>query len=115
MNKRGQALVEFILVIPVLIMILFSIIDFGNIYYHKILLEGKFDQVIEMYRANKTFNDILTNLQKEDTQISFQITNQNNQFLDFKISQKLKLITPGLELILGQPFKIEVNRVVPYE
>ena len=38
-NKKGQALAEFIILVPVLFMILFSILDFGQIYYQKYLLK----------------------------------------------------------------------------
>ena len=32
MNKKGQALVEFILVLPILLLIVISMIDIGNIF-----------------------------------------------------------------------------------
>ena len=31
MNKRGQALIEFVLVLPVLLLLIFAFIDFGRI------------------------------------------------------------------------------------
>ena len=35
MNRKGQALVEFVLILPIFIMILFSIVDFGMIFNKK--------------------------------------------------------------------------------
>ena len=35
MNKKGQALVEFILILPVLLLILMAMIDIGNIFLKK--------------------------------------------------------------------------------
>ena len=32
MNRKGQALIEFVLILPVFLMILFLVIDFGTIY-----------------------------------------------------------------------------------
>ena len=40
-NHRGQALVEFVVVLPILIMLLFATIDFGLIIYNKSKLESK--------------------------------------------------------------------------
>ena len=35
MNKKGQALVEFILILPVLLLIIIGMIDIGNIFLSK--------------------------------------------------------------------------------
>ena len=32
MNNKGQALIEFVLILPVFLFILFAVIDFGMIY-----------------------------------------------------------------------------------
>ena len=40
MNRKGQALVEFVLILPIFIMILFSIVDFGMIFNKKNELEN---------------------------------------------------------------------------
>ena len=41
-NKKGQALVEFVVIMPIFIMLLISIIDLGNIIYKKYHLEYDF-------------------------------------------------------------------------
>jgi Flp pilus assembly protein TadG len=46
-NKRAQALIEFVLVLPILIMLLFSIIDFGTILIRKSELENKINEAYE--------------------------------------------------------------------
>ena len=40
MNRKGQALVEFVLILPVFILILFAIVDFGTILSKKNELEN---------------------------------------------------------------------------
>ena len=35
MNRRGQALVEFVLILPIFLLILFTIVDFGNLLAKK--------------------------------------------------------------------------------
>ena len=48
MNRKGQALVEFVLILPIFIMILFSIVDFGMIFNKKNELENISVDVVNM-------------------------------------------------------------------
>lgn len=41
MNKKGQALIEFVLILPIFLMILFVIVDFGNLLYSKNKLQNQ--------------------------------------------------------------------------
>jgi len=55
-NRRGQAMVEFALVLPILLLLLCGIIDFGWLYYNQITLnnaarEGARYAVIHYYTA----------------------------------------------------------------
>ena len=51
-NKKAQALVEFVLILPILIMILFSIIDFGNIFVTKSNLENKINDAYQVLKES---------------------------------------------------------------
>ena len=44
-NNRGQALVEFILILPVFLMIILCMIDFGKIFYEKYALQNDLDLI----------------------------------------------------------------------
>ena len=74
-NNKGQALVEFIIIIPVLIFILFALIDFGNIILQKYKLEDSMDTISELYLVNDTsgINSYLT-----DTGITASFEKQDN-------------------------------------
>ena len=50
MNKKGQALVEFILILPVFIFLIFSVYDFGIIFNKKNALENISTDIIELYK-----------------------------------------------------------------
>ena len=56
-NQKAQALIEFVLILPVLIMFLFSIIDFGTIFIRKSELENKIN---DAYEAAKSSTDVST-------------------------------------------------------
>ena len=40
MNKKGQALIEFVMILPILLLIVFALVDFGRIILCRIHLEG---------------------------------------------------------------------------
>ena len=58
MNNRGQALVEFVLILPILIIILFSVIDFGMIYSSKSTLENDSADIIDLFKGGSTIDEI---------------------------------------------------------
>ena len=114
MNRKGQALVEFVLIVPILIMILFCMIDFGKILYSRINLESKIDKVISLYEEEKTYDEIKKIINKDD-KVNIKITNKDNEYVEFSLSKEIEIITPGLNAILDNPFENKITRVVYYE
>lgn len=115
MNKRGQALVEFVLIVPVLIMIMFCMIDFGRILYYRINLESKIDKAISLYEEEKTFEEIKKVMNKDDNDIKLSITNKDNEYVEFALTKDVEIITPGLNIVLDNPFETKITRTVYYE
>ena len=58
MNRKGQALVEFVLILPIFIMILFSIVDFGMIFNKKNELENISIDIINLLNNNNKIEEI---------------------------------------------------------
>ena len=56
-NSRGQALVEFLLIIPVLMLIILAFIDVGNIIISKYKLEDQMSTVVNLYE-NDSLSEI---------------------------------------------------------
>ena len=69
MNRRGQALIEFVLIVPILILILFVIVDFGNIFYSKYELENQSIDIVRMIRSGSSEEDILDIYSKLDNHL----------------------------------------------
>ena len=109
-NNKGQALVEFILILPVILAILLVIIDLGKIFNEKNTLENTSIDIIELYKNGKSIEEIKNKY--NDISIT---TNIDNNYLTIKLKKEIEIITPGLNIVLDNPYPIEVERVVYYE
>lgn len=111
MNKKGQALVEFVIILPVLLMILFVMIDFGLIIYNKSKLENKINDVVEMISNNESDEDIKSFINEgQNKKTTYKVIEGENKTI--KLFTSVNIITPGLNIVLDNPYKIEVSRVI---
>lgn len=109
LNKKGQALIEFVLILPVLLFILFAIIDFGVIFSTKSNLENDSADIISLFKSGTS----LTEIKEMYLDNSISVSN-DGKYYRFTISTSVNLITPGLNRVLGDPYLVNVERIVPY-
>ncbi len=114
-NNKAQALIEFVLILPVLIMIIFAVFDFGRIYVAKNKVENITSDAIRYIEADKDFDDIEEIIKKDNDIDELNITVEDESYLMIYISKKIAYITPGINLILGDNYEILSVRVIPYE
>lgn len=107
-NNKGQALIEFILILPILLILTIGIFDLFNIQNKKYELANDLDYISELYINNKE-NEIEKYLNKKEILLT---KVQNENFLELTLTKKVNLITPGLNKILENPFTITVKRSV---
>ena len=118
-NQKAQALIEFVLILPVLIMFLFSIIDFGTIFIRKCELENKINDAYEAAKSSTDVSTLYSNIEnainKDNNKYSLELTFDNeSDYMNIKLISEVKTITPGLNLIIGYPYKVTVERVIKY-
>ena len=106
MNKHGQALVEFIIILPILLLLLLGMVDFGRIILSKIHLENVMNEVMELEE------DKIENFLKEDKEYNITYQIEYNQYKKIILKTKLELMTPGLKNILHNPYEVIVERSV---
>lgn len=115
-SNKGQALLEFVLILPVFLMFLLAVIDFGRIIYEKNRLESVASDAV----------DLVNNGQLTDTDIKEQLESTYKIPLTLSIERKpvniiikitrgIDVITPGLGVAISDPFVIEVSRVINNE
>ncbi len=115
MNKKGQALVEFVIILPIFIFMLLAIIDIGKMIYFKNELESEMSEVVELYKNKKTYEEMEKTLNLNDEEIELVMKNENNETVTFTLKKELEIVTPGLQFLFSRPFYVEVSRVMYYE
>lgn len=111
MKNKGQALVEFIIILPVLLLLILGAIDFGNILYKEYTLENDLDYVVELVKQNKMTEVDYYVKQKELTKS----IDKKSTTTTVTLSRKVIVNTPGLNRILGKNYQIKASRVISNE
>lgn len=110
-NHRGQALIEFVILLPIFIFMLFAVIDFGKILYTKNNLESKMDDVITLYEKEKNLEEIKERMDFSRDKITIEKI-EEGEYAHFILKKDVEIITPGLNLIFGSPYLAKVKRVI---
>lgn len=110
MNKKGQALVEFILILPLFIFLITVVYDFGLIYSKKNNLENCSNDIIELLKNGESTAEI----EKIYSDKTVEIISED-KYNKITVKTDINIITPGLNKILGDPYQIEVSRYIPNE
>lgn len=106
MNKHGQALIEFVLLLPIILLLIFAFIDSGNIILCKNHLEGEMTNVFRLIDDGKNVEEI-NNYLKEDNSYKIKVNIIENDYKKIVLETKINLITPGLSRIFSETVKVE--------
>ena len=108
MNRKGQALVEFVLILPIFIFILFAIVDFGMILNMKSELENTSVDIVNRFKNS----DSLESIKSFYPDLSINFT-RDDEYTVITISKDVDIMTPGLNLVLGESHMVTVERTIP--
>ena len=114
LNRQGQALVEFIIILPVFIMLVLGIMDVGRIMYSKIVLEEQIGEVSSLYKNGKSIEEIYTKLDLDEEKMILEIKKET-EFINFILKTEVPILTPGLNFVFGDPYNLEISRSVSYD
>lgn len=113
-NKKGQALIEFVLILPVMILLILGGIDLGRIIIRKNELENKVSDQITIWKQNKLLiEDLKESLTTENINVNI-IKNETTSFITVEVKENVTWLTPIISNILDS-YTIKVKRVVSYE
>ena len=111
MNKKGQALVEFILVLPVIVLLIFALFDIGRIIMAKNHLENKMTECIDLASSGESIEGI-NNYLSHDKEYKYSFSIVDGEYRMYHLETSVKLITPGMKRILNNPYKVTLERRV---
>ncbi len=109
-NRKGQALVEFIIILPVLVYVLLVMIDIFVIYNKKSSLEGRMEEVVYLYKNNRSA-EIKDYLNKDLENVNFKSQN-DGKYTYIVVDMEYEFMTPGLSNIVGKKYDIKCERVI---
>ena len=111
MDKKGQALVEFVILLPIIMMIIFVVIDFSNVFYQKNYLENVTNDIVRLKERGKSDEYIKSKTDK-DIKISY---HTNGDLKKITVSKNITLVTPFSTMFFKNPYTVKTERIVYYE
>jgi len=114
-NNLGQALVEFVIIIPIMLMLFFTLIDIARVIYTKNSLENKLSDAVLYYKNGDSKDKISTLLNTDDKEVINIFIEEKNEYTTLELKEDVKPITPGFNYIKDKYFKVSVRRVIPSE
>jgi len=113
-GNKGQALVEFVIILPIILFLLLGFIDLGRIVFESNRLESVLSEVIQEGKSTKKsdWQQIVDDLGYDDVVV---MTSKKDAKLEIELMKKIKIMTPGLNTLLGKNYYIKVERVIRYE
>ena len=108
MNKKGQALIEFVLILPVLLLIIMTMIDVGNIFIKKYELNKDLETISDLYQNNEN-KQLAAYIASEE--IKFEEKPVGNM-VKLTITKDINIAAPILSNVLGKEYKISLSKMV---
>lgn len=110
-HKKGQALIEFVLILPVLLLLIFGMIDLGRIVLRKSELDNTISDKITVWKnSGKSINALVTYIEDENIKVKIS-KNTNTDFVTIDVYEKINWLNPIITTIL-KDYTIHIKRVV---
>ncbi len=123
--KKGQAMVEIAIVLPILILLLCSIIDFGRILYSSMHLNLITQEAVRMSALGNSDYEIGTyintnvDLPDKDTIVidisPIDSVRNSGDYVTLKITYEINYITPIISSFIPSPFEVSTQSTMRVE
>lgn len=115
-SNKGQALLEFVLILPVFLLFLLGMIDFGRIIYEKNRLESMTNDVVDLINNGVLSDAEIEARLEENYKIPLNlVVERGTDDIVIKLSKMIDVLTPGLGIAIPDPYIVEVSRVIVNE
>lgn len=124
-DKRGQALVELALVLPLLILLVMGTMEFGRVFHSYLIITNASREGARTGIIGKTDAEIITKVKDvaaslglTDSQISItpdQSLRTRGVPLTVKVDYSVSLVTPVLDALVTNPFPLTASTTMRVE
>jgi Flp pilus assembly protein TadG len=123
--KRGQAMVEIAIILPIFLLLLCAVLDFGRILYASINLNMITQEAVRMGGLGKSDYEIMQYVNEEvklpdkETMIvnidPSDALRNSGDYVTLKITYEVKYITPIIGNIINSPFEVVTQSTIRVE
>jgi Flp pilus assembly protein TadG len=124
-NEKGQSLVEMALVLPLLLLLIVGIFDFGKLFYTYMHMHLATQETVRLGGLGKEDEEIRA-FARDYVQINdpslLQIgitpdssTRESGQYVTVTLSYPHKFITPGMGKLFGETIPVETESTIRVE
>ncbi|SHH95359.1 TadE/TadG family type IV pilus assembly protein [Clostridium grantii] len=123
--KKGQAMVEIAIILPIFLLLLCAVLDFGRILYASINLNMITQEAVRMGGLGKSDYEIMqyvneqVKLPDKDTMIvninPSDSSRDSGDYLTLKITYEVKYITPIIGNVINSPFQVVTQSTIRVE
>lgn len=112
-SNKGQALLEFVLILPIFMLFFLAIVDVGRIIYEKNRLESIASNIVDLINeGDLSYKEIESKIETDHRLLITLDINNQTSMTKVKVSRSIDVITPGLGKVIEDPFTIDVSRVI---
>ena len=125
LDERGQALVELALVLPILLLVLMGIVDFGRVFHGHLAVTSASRQAAREASLGRTDAEIMTAARNAASplapeQIVVTVTpafsaRQAGTSIEVTVTYSLEIITPLIQPFLPNPYQVRARVVTRRE
>ena len=108
MKEKGQALIEFILILPIILLVFVALIDIGNIFLQKYNLNDSLETVTELYQNDKQ-KELKAYVANENLIYD---ESKNGDMIKLTLKKKISINAPGLNNVLGKEYTAEASKSI---
>ena len=110
LNQKGHALIELVIILPILLFLLIGFFDVMQIKETKWMLEQQLNQIGEQWNQSSTYANMFQILKEINPNATLEIKNKNDESFFLVIKEKVKIHCPGLNRIIDSPYEIKVEK-----
>ncbi|MCF6094190.1 pilus assembly protein [Microaerobacter geothermalis] len=124
-EEKGQSLVEFALVLPVLLLLLLGIAEFGRIFYSYLVINQAARDAVRYGSVSATDVQMQQVIERETSDLeqenlTIQITpntdlRQRGEPVEVTINYNVPLLTPLFRTLIPDPFPLKAEMVMRVE